>query len=245
MTYAEYLAFERASSDKHEFVDGEVFAMAGGTYAHSLVGANVIGALINALRGRSCRPLTSDMRVRTGDDVGAYPDASVVCGAPMFSDESSDELRNPTVIIEVLSPSTEAYDRGDKFAHYQTIASLRDYVLVATSRARIEVYSREDDGAWTLRTYLAGASVVVPSIDVRLGVSEIYDGAELTPLSLRRSAFQLPVLRSRGARASSRSVVRGLNRFDDEAFRPRRASSRRSSEATRLSAISAAVGRAS
>src|SRR5438045_3509978 len=115
MTYEEYRAFERSSSTKHEFVGGEVFAMSDGTFDHSTIAANVIATLHPALRESGCATLTSDMRVRTGDDVGAYPDVSVVCGERRFSDNTRDELLNPTVLVEVLSPSTEAYDRGDKF----------------------------------------------------------------------------------------------------------------------------------
>jgi Uma2 family endonuclease len=175
-TYDEYRAFERAADTKHELVGGEVFARAGGTYAHSVVAANVLGALHAGLRGGPCTALTSDMRVRTSDDVGAYPDASVVRGERRFSDEACDELLNPTVIVEVLSPSTEAYDRGEKFRHYETIASLSDYVLVSTAARRVEVFSRNPEGGWLLRVFSLGDTADIPSITARLEVYALYEG---------------------------------------------------------------------
>ena len=177
MTYDAYLAFERASPERHEFAAGVVYAMSGGTAEHSTVAANVTAALHGLLRGSSCVTFSGDMRVRTGDDVATYPDVSVACGERLFTDASRDELRNPTVIVEVLSPSTEAYDRGEKFAHYQTIASLRDYVLVSTEAVRVEVFSRQDDGSWILRTFVAGGAVQMPSVEARMPVAALYENA--------------------------------------------------------------------
>jgi Uma2 family endonuclease len=179
VTYDEYRDRERLSTTKHEFVAGEIFAMAGGTYDHSTVAVNVVAALHGALRGSPCSALNSDMRVRTGDDTGAYPDASVACGERRFSDEVRDELLNPSVIVEVLSPSTEAYDRGDKFRHYQTIESLREYVLVSTTARRVEVFTRQEDGAWLLRTSSAGRTAELRSIGVSLAVDALYEGAAI------------------------------------------------------------------
>ena len=178
-TYEEYRAFERASPPKHEFVAGEIFAMAGGTYDHSTIAANVLGELHAALRGTDCSPLTSDMRVRTGDDVGAYPDVSVACGERRFSDETRDELLNPAVLVEVLSPSTEAYDRGEKFHHYETIASLREYVLVSTATRRVEVFTRRPEGGWLLRTFSKGEAAEIGSLAVMLSIDALYEGATL------------------------------------------------------------------
>ncbi len=117
---------------KHEYAEGDVFAMSGGTLEHSLVAANFVRELGNGLAGRDCRVLTSDMRV--GIEAGrryVYPDASVVCGPPVFEDDQRDTLVNPTIVVEVLSDSTEAYDRGDKFAQYRRVAALREYVLAS------------------------------------------------------------------------------------------------------------------
>jgi len=147
MTEAEYLAFERSSPDRHEFADGEIFAMSGGTGEHSALAANMIGELRSALFGRRCRVHTSDM--------GIF-------------------IPNPSVIVEVLSESTEAYDRGDKFEQYQTIPSLAHYVIVSPSKPRIEVFTRQDDGAWLLRSYGSGDSVALAAIDCAIEVDRIY-----------------------------------------------------------------------
>jgi Uma2 family endonuclease len=177
MTYEEYRSFERSSPTKHEFVAGELFAMAGGSFDHSTIAVNVVVALHAALRDSPCTTLNSDMRIRTGDDVGAYPDASVVCGDRRFTDDARDELLNPTVIVEVLSPSTEAYGRGEKFVHYQTIGSLRAYVLVSTAARRVDVFTRQDGDAWLLRSHPGGSFVDLSSIGARLSVDALYEGA--------------------------------------------------------------------
>lgn len=177
MTEEEYLAFERASDEKHEFADGEIFAMSGGKGPHANVAANIIGALAFVLRGRSCRVYTSDMRVHipiSGRFV--YPDASVVCGRPQYKDEQIDTLLNPRVIVEILSPSTEAYDRGDKFENYQSLASLKHYIMAAQDKPRIEVYTRQDDGSWHFRVFLAGTSIALSSPECTLDVDQIYAG---------------------------------------------------------------------
>jgi Uma2 family endonuclease len=175
MTYDEYLAYERASDTKHEFVRGEVFAMSGAKLAHNEIARNILGSLHAQLRGRRCRPYGSDMRVRTRDDVGTYPDISVFCGKLELTDGHEDELRNPTVIIEILSDSTEAYDRGEKFEHYRTIESLREYVLASTKSARVDHFVRGEDGEWKLRSYGAGQSFTLPSIECTLAVDEVYE----------------------------------------------------------------------
>ncbi len=173
-TYAEYVGLERTSGSKHEFVRGELFAMAGGRRAHNLVAGNVTRLLGNALLGRPCLVFNSDMRVRTGDGVGTYPDASALCGKPTFSDSTEDELLNPSVIVEVLSESTERYDRGDKFEHYRSIASFDTYVLVSSSRSHVEVFSRGADGAWSFREFGSGQVISLGSIGVELTVDELY-----------------------------------------------------------------------
>jgi Uma2 family endonuclease len=186
MTEEEYLAFERASPEKHEFADGEIFAMSGGTGDHSAIAANLIREIGNALFGLKCRVLTSDMRIRipaTGRYV--YPDASVVCSGPEYVDDKRDTLVNPQVVIEVLSESSEAYDRGDKFAQYQTIPSLAQYVIASQTKPRIEVFTRQDDdGGWLLRTYGPGDQVALSSVGCVIEVDRVYTDvfeAEQTP----------------------------------------------------------------
>src|SRR4051812_37464437 len=117
MTPAEYLAFERASEVKHEYADGEIFAMAGGTREHNLISANVVGELRSALIERPCEVYGSDQKLKTTNGKFHYPDASVICGSPVFEDETRDVMLNPRAIVEVLSDATERYDRGDKFAN--------------------------------------------------------------------------------------------------------------------------------
>ena len=173
LTYDEYVALERASEGKHEFAEGELFAMSGGTRAHNRLSVRFLALLETALGERPCLVFGSDQRVRTGDDVATYPDLSGLCERPVFTDATEDELRNPALLVEVLSPSTEAYDRGEKFAHCRTLASLREYVLASSSRAQVEVFSREADG-WKLRTYGPGTSLTLESLGVELAVDELY-----------------------------------------------------------------------
>lgn len=174
LTYAEYRERERASPAKHEFVDGEIFAMSGARRVHNQIAANFLALCWTAFRERRCVVYGSDMRVVTADDVAAYPDVSALCGAPRFSDDVQDELVNPSLLVEVLSESTEAYDRGEKFEHYETIASLREYVLASSTKPRLEVFRRADGGAWTRITAVAGERVTFESVGVTLSVDEIY-----------------------------------------------------------------------
>jgi Uma2 family endonuclease len=147
MTYEEYLAFERASETKHEYVNGEVFAMAGGTREHARLAARLIGQLERALEGKPCATFTSDVRVRVeATGRSTYPDVTVVCGKVEASTVDEDAITNPTVLVEVLSPSTEKDDRTDKWAHYRRLPSLREFVLVASEEHRVEVYRREERG---------------------------------------------------------------------------------------------------
>lgn len=173
LTYEEYVASERTSEVKHEYVAGELFAMSGAKRAHNHISANIIASLVAQLRDRPCVVYTSDMRVRTRDDVGAYPDVTALCG-PAELDAGEDELLNPALIVEVLSDSTERYDRGEKFEHYQTIPSFREYVLASSSRARIEVFTRQDDGSWLLRSYAPGEVAKLSSLRVEVAVDEAY-----------------------------------------------------------------------
>jgi Uma2 family endonuclease len=173
-TFAEYLALEAASDTRHEYLNGEIFAMAGGTIEHGALAANAIGELRGGLRGRPCRVLTADVRVRVlATGLSTYPDVSVVCGSIELDPEDANTVVNPVAIVEVLSDSTEAYDRGEKFAHYRRIPSLRDYLLVSQHEPRIEHYRRNDDDTWTLRD-VRTTEVVRLSIGCELSVAEVY-----------------------------------------------------------------------
>lgn len=176
----EYFEIERTSFGRMEYVQGEIRAMSGGTADHSTIAANVVRALGNALAPRGCRVFGSDMKIHTPDDVNTYPDVSVVCGPLQFHRGRKDILANPRLIVEVLSDSTEAYDLGDKFRHYQTIPSLTDYLLVAQDEARVLLYTRHADH-WHFRDITGLDSTVhLPSVDVTLPLSDIYALVELT-----------------------------------------------------------------
>lgn len=175
MTEAEYLAFERAAPEKHEYVEGEIFAKAGGTGDHAAIAAGLIRELGNALFGRGCRVLTSDMRIKIpGTSRYVYPDASAVRATPEYADETRETLTNPSVIIEVLSESTEAYDRGDKFAAYQTIPSLTHYVIASQTKPRLEVFTRQDDGGWLLRAYGPGERASLSALSCVVEANRVY-----------------------------------------------------------------------
>ncbi|XYH98155.1 Uma2 family endonuclease [Sorangium sp. So ce1128] len=177
-TYAEYLEQERASPTKHEFLDGEIFDMAGGTPEHARLAANVMAELRPTLRERPCAVFSSDLRVRVRETgLATYPDVSVVCGQLARDPEDKDAVVNPLVLVEVLSDSTEGYDRGEKFAHYRRIPSLKEYVLVSQEHRRIEVFRRNEDNSWTLYEAGPGERARLASIDAALAVDEIYRGA--------------------------------------------------------------------
>jgi Uma2 family endonuclease len=179
----EYLAFERESEERHEYLDGQIYAMAGESPEHSTICVNLIASVVSQLRGKPCRAFSPNMKVRTKPTgLYSYPDLTVVCGEPVFHDDHRDVLVNPLVIIEVLSPSTEAYDRGGKFAQYQQITSLTDYLLVAQDSPRVEHYVRQANGQW-LYSVVSGLSGVVEiaSIGCRIPLSEIYDRITFSP----------------------------------------------------------------
>ncbi len=176
MSPEEYLAFERQSKEKHEYVDGRVYAMAGATERHNLVVGNVVRELGTRLRGKRCRVYPSDMRLQvTETGLYTYPDVMVVCGARRLADDHRDMLLNPKVVIEVLSESTEANDRGWKWAHYRYLESLAEYVMVAQDEPRVEQYVRQPDGTWLFREYRSLDDVLrLPSIACEVPLSEIY-----------------------------------------------------------------------
>ena len=181
VTEEQYLAMDRAAEFRSEFLDGEVVAMSGGSMHHTLLGANLIGELRAALKKTECRTLTSDFRVRVSPHMYAYPDVTIVCGKPILADKRQDILLNPTVIFEVLSPSTEYRDRGIKLRRYREIGSLTDYILVAQEQIGIEQYTRGDASTWTLRDYQRAEDILhIPSIGVSVPLAAIYERIEFS-----------------------------------------------------------------
>lgn len=174
-TYADYLAAEATSEIKHEFVEGEAFAMAGGTREHGLVQTGLLVALGAALKGRPCRPAASDNRVYIPSlGEGFYPDAHVVCG-PFQADPADPEACiNPSILFEVLSPSTEAWDRGGKFERYELLPTLREYVLLHADRERVERFRRNDDGTWNRAVFGPGESIELAGAAVHITMDDIY-----------------------------------------------------------------------
>ena len=176
MTPEEYLRLERASQEKHEYFKGEIFAMTGASENHNIVVSSTLATLYGQLRKKPCQIYPSDMRVRIpATGLYTYPDISVVCGTPEFEDDGLDTLLNPIVIIEVLSASTEQYDRGKKFQHYRTIGSLHEYILIAQDSIRIEHFARQGN-QWILTDAKTSDTVLaLPSIDCTLALSDVYE----------------------------------------------------------------------
>lgn len=182
----EYLAFEREAEERHEWLDGLIYSMAGESPDHSIINANLIITIGNQLKGRPCTVFSPNMKVysrllsdKSLKGLFSYPDVMVVCGKPVFHDEHSDVIINPQVIIEVLSKSTEGYDRGEKFTRYQQNRSLTDYLLVAQSRPSIDHYIRKAKGRWEYSSEIEMTeSILVDSIECRLLLSDVYDRIE-------------------------------------------------------------------
>jgi Uma2 family endonuclease len=174
-SYHEYLVLERTSNTKHEYLDGQIYAMAGGTPEHAAM-ANNVGTLLNVqLRGKRCRVYTSDLRVRVlATGLATYPDLTVVCGHFEADVEDPNTSINPIVLVEVLSPSTEVYDRTDKFEHYRRIPSLQEYVLVEHDSRVVEVRRRGEGDAWIVERATSGQTVSLRSIPCELPVDEVY-----------------------------------------------------------------------
>ena len=176
MTVEEYLAYDLAHEGRHEYVNGEILAMAGASEGHALATMNVGRMLGNALAGSRCRVYSSDLRVHIGEtDLYAYPDLTVICGRAELTATQPPSALNPRVVVEVLSPSTEAFDRGAKAAHYRRRPTVEAIVFVATTERRVEVHVRNDDGSWTLREARSG-EVAIPPLGVSLPVEDVYAG---------------------------------------------------------------------
>src|SRR5215471_1656578 len=174
-TLEDYLSVEEMSAVRHEFLDGQIFAMAGGTPEHAALAAAVLVVLGGKLRGDRYRPYSADLRIRVlATGLATYADATVICGELARDPASPTHVTNPTVVIEVLSESTEEYDRGEKREHYSRIDALREYVLIAQARRRIEVFQRAPGAPWEQRVYGAGEAFELPSIGVSASVDELY-----------------------------------------------------------------------
>lgn len=178
---AEYLAFERQAETKHQYVAGEVFAMTGASWRHSLIVANLVTEIGLQLRGSPCRVLPSDLRLAiAAEGPFFYPDVVALCAEPRFLDGERDTLLNPELVVEVLSPSKEAFDRGLKFAHYRAVPSLREVLFVAQDARRVEQLSRRDEGHWLLTDHLRSESAIeLAVLGCRLELARVYDEVDL------------------------------------------------------------------
>lgn len=174
----DYLTMEKESLEKHEYFDGEIFQMAGSSKEHNLITSNLITSLNTQLKKRNCQVYPPDMRVhipKTG--LFTYPDISVVCGEPEFlPDENLDTLINPVLIVEILSPSTEGYDKGAKFDNYRSLESLREYLLISQNSKKAILYTRQKNDSWVLQDFIGDMTEVeLVSIDCRLTMDDVYD----------------------------------------------------------------------
>ena len=187
LTEAEYLEIERAAEFRSEFYQGEMFAMAGASPQHSLISANVIGEFRHRLKGSQCRAHTPDLRIKIeATGLCTYPDVSVICGSLQFAEGTKDTVVNPTVLVEVLSESTEAYDRGRKFEHYRQIPSLREYLLIRQTEPRVEQFIRQAEGRWLLNeTTGMDKSLDLPSLGITVPLAEIFAEVDFAPAPIR------------------------------------------------------------
>ena len=180
-TVEAYLEIERSGLVKHEYYRGEIFALAGSSEAHNLILTNLLTSLNLQLRNRPCKVYPSDMRVKipkTG--LYTYPDVSIVCGTPQFDDLKRDTLTNPLIVVEILSPSTEGYDRGKKFQNYRTVATLQEYILVSQDEYHIEHYINQNNGNWLLTSYdEINTSIHLKAIDCTLIFEDIYNKVDI------------------------------------------------------------------
>ncbi len=184
--YETYLTIEREADRKHEWLDGHIYAMAGGTIAHGQLTMQVGSELVRIASGCGCRVFSADVKIRVeATGLATYPDASVVCGPVERDPSDGNAIANPVVLVEVLSDGTEAYDRGEKFEHYRQIQSLRDFVLVSQHKAHVEVYSRADGGRWVLSTAGAGDRISLTAMDGSIEVDRVYADVEFVPAAPR------------------------------------------------------------
>ncbi len=182
LTPEQYLEIERKAEYKSEYFNGEMFAMAGARLAHNLLVANLVAGLHRQFESQPCLVLPSDMRVRvSATGLYTYPDVVGICDEPLFLDDQTDTLLNPGLVVEVFSPSTEAYDRGRKFESYKTIESLREYLLVASDRIHADLYTRQADGRWLLTSAdKLEDSLTLESVGAQLTMADLYDKVDLS-----------------------------------------------------------------
>lgn len=179
----EYLALECQSDTKHEYYQGEVFAMSGASTRHNILFSNLFIEIGIHLRGKKCRPYGSDMRIHIPENtLFTYPDISIFCGELKISEHNEDSVIGPTVLVEILSPSTKNYDRGEKFKLYRDIPSLREYILVDTESVRIEIFRMNASRHWELEEYKSLSEILfIHAIDFSISLSDIYAGTKLIP----------------------------------------------------------------
>lgn len=178
--YETYLILEEKADQKHEWLDGQIYAMAGGTIEHGQLTSQMIGELLRLASACGCRVFSADVKIRVqATGLATYPDASVVRGPIERDPRDRNAIVNPAVLVEVLSDGTEAYDRGDKFAHYRQIPSLRDVVFISQHEARVELYSRDERGRWVLSTAGVGERFSLTTMDGPIEVDRIYAAVEL------------------------------------------------------------------
>lgn len=184
-TVEQYLDMERVAMERHEFHDGEVLAMAGGSVKHARVGSNALLALGKRLEGRLCQPFNSDLKIAISQSNRfVYPDVSVICGEPVPDprDKNAESASNPQLIVEVLSPGTERYDRTKKFELYRTLETFTEYLLISTEEPRIETFFRQEDGAWVFASWSGvEATIKLRSLGLSIPASEIYAGVKFDP----------------------------------------------------------------
>jgi Uma2 family endonuclease len=182
LTPEQYLEIERKAEFKSEYYQGEMFAMAGAKEAHNLIIWNLARELGQQLRQRPCRAYLADMRVRvSATGLYTYPDVVAVCGEPQFLDDQRDTLLNPNLIVEVLSPSTELYDRVRKFEHYRSLESVSEYLLVSSERVSAELYTRQPDGRWLLTTVSRMEdSLDLLSVGAHLALADLYEKVDFS-----------------------------------------------------------------
>ncbi len=179
-SYEEYLSHEEVSNVKHEFLGGEIYAMAGGTRQHAALAMAVGSALVQLFRGGPCVVHSSDLKVKVAaTSLATYPDVTVICGPAQEDPKSRNVLLNPTVVVEVTSPSTQEWDRGEKLTHYKKIPSLRACIFVSHSEPRLDALVRGDDEGWTSESAGPGESLVLPALGIRLTIDEIYADIDL------------------------------------------------------------------
>jgi Uma2 family endonuclease len=177
LTANDYLAWERQQETRHEYLEGQIFAMTGASRAHNMLCANILASLHGQLRGKPCEIYVNDMRVKVSETgMYTYPDLVAACGEPRFEDQAVDTLLNPVLIIEVLSDSTERYDRGAKFTHYRSVVSLKEYLLVSQNEPRVEHYVRQPGNHWLLTEYQEMQDRIdLNSLASCLSLAEVYE----------------------------------------------------------------------